>query len=160
MGLFLDVRWSFKQVLSRRARWRLGGGGVKSVDGGSKCRHHRSNRSLVAMLKCHCQLSPHSTRHRALSIREVVGLACYHLLPGMHDAHGLAEVPRGRKALLALASTCKVLQTPALDALWRHQDDIVPWLSCFPDDLFNMRPALASEESPLVNPSCYCFLHG
>ncbi|KAJ6481984.1 hypothetical protein C8R45DRAFT_1003695 [Mycena sanguinolenta] len=84
--------------------------------------------------------------HRALSIREVVEMACCHLLPNVHDVGSLAE---GRKALLALASTCKVLLAPALDTLWRDQNSIVPWLSCFPEDLFNMPPALASEESPL-----------
>ncbi|KAJ6474278.1 hypothetical protein C8R45DRAFT_385156 [Mycena sanguinolenta] len=87
--------------------------------------------------------------HPALSIREIVEMACDHLLLRAHDARSLAEAPRGRKALCALASTCKLLQAPALDTLWRNQDSIVPWLSCFPDDLFNVRPVLASEKNPL-----------
>ncbi|KAJ6548601.1 hypothetical protein B0H19DRAFT_1161415 [Mycena capillaripes] len=87
--------------------------------------------------------------HRALMIPEVAEIVCCHLLPKVHDAKIFAEIPRGRKTLLALASTCKVLQEPALDVLWKNQESLAPFLSCLPEDLFNTRPALASEEVPL-----------
>ncbi|KAJ7618469.1 hypothetical protein FB45DRAFT_840258 [Roridomyces roridus] len=98
--------------------------------------------------------------HRALLIAEIVEMMCSHLRVrstknDQSDDSGDSDnddqqALEGRRSLVALASTCKALRAPALDAFWKEQDSIIPWLSCFPEDLFNIRPVLATEEDPLL----------
>ncbi|KAJ7618468.1 hypothetical protein FB45DRAFT_1063130 [Roridomyces roridus] len=95
--------------------------------------------------------------HCALFIAEIAELVCSHLNITEFSPSSCRDTPsdsenvnEDRRALVALASTCKALLEPALDAIWKAQDSIVPWLACLPEDLFNMRPALATEEDPLL----------
>ncbi|KAJ7618460.1 hypothetical protein FB45DRAFT_800206 [Roridomyces roridus] len=77
--------------------------------------------------------------HRALAIREVVEMICSHLLQ------------ESKASLVALGITCKDLQGPALDAVWRNMDGILPWLSCLPEDLFNEPPVGALQNRRLLH---------
>ncbi|KAJ7646262.1 hypothetical protein DFH06DRAFT_1300636 [Mycena polygramma] len=68
-----------------------------------------------------------------------VGVGGTHLAPGGSACN----------APSILIPTCKALQDPALDALWRTQTSIVPLLSCMPEDLFNINPIFATSRLPL-----------
>lgn len=56
----------------------------------------------------------------------------------------IAETPHGKRTLARLARTCKALQEPCLDILWRELDSIVPLVGLFPDDILKKarRPGL------------------
>ena len=69
--------------------------------------------------------------HVALLIPELLGSILGYLedtpqFPGEHT-YG-----PGRKALAALASTCRALSEPALDALWRRLYTLKPLMLCVP----------------------------
>jgi len=42
-----------------------------------------------------------------------------------------------QESLLALASTCRAFEGPALDALWRDLQSVKPLVICLPSDLFS-----------------------
>ncbi|KAJ7479586.1 hypothetical protein FB451DRAFT_1365354 [Mycena latifolia] len=75
--------------------------------------------------------SPAAGMHRCLDIIELVVLVeiiCSYLF----------LLPRGEKALVALARTCKKLQGPALNRLWRNQNTLRNILSCMPPGVFHI----------------------
>jgi hypothetical protein len=80
--------------------------------------------------------------HHALQISEIVDLVIRDL------AHPLPHI-KG-KTLAALAATCTMLHDVALDALWRHQDNILNLIRCMPDlwETVHVRgtPTLVSSE--------------
>ncbi|KAJ7772228.1 hypothetical protein B0H16DRAFT_1714437 [Mycena metata] len=78
--------------------------------------------------------------HHALGILELVEMVCYNLGADGDSAYG---------TLAALALTCRSLQDPALDALWSHQESLIPILSCMPADIFNVRPPWCPSALPL-----------
>ncbi|KAJ7115591.1 hypothetical protein C8R43DRAFT_1038551 [Mycena crocata] len=69
---------------------------------------------------------------RKLHMPEVLNMIFAYL--GSPEVHFNQDV---LKDLAALARTCKTFQEPALDALWSFQGDIIPALSCFPEDLWD-----------------------
>ncbi|KAJ7495384.1 hypothetical protein FB451DRAFT_1360195 [Mycena latifolia] len=66
--------------------------------------------------------------HRCLHILEILELICDHLF----------QRHRGKGSLAALARTCKEIQGPAFDRLWRNQDTLYNIFSCMPCDLFDI----------------------
>ena len=54
------------------------------------------------------------------------------------------DTPGGRRSVSRLARTCKALNGPALDVLWKELDSLVPLLSLMPTTLFKRprRPGL------------------
>ncbi|KAJ6589738.1 hypothetical protein B0H19DRAFT_241550 [Mycena capillaripes] len=63
--------------------------------------------------------------HAGLRIREIVDS----VVSGLDAEFETAE-------LAALAQTCTIFHEPALDALWRNQDDLRHLLRCMPDDIW------------------------
>ncbi|KAJ7184631.1 hypothetical protein C8R46DRAFT_983752 [Mycena filopes] len=77
---------------------------------------------------------------RKLDIPEILDLIIDHIGPVDHFLRR-RDVTRN---LAALARTCKAFQSPASDALWIFQYNLVPVLRSFPDDIWD-RP---SDEDP------------
>ncbi|KAF8181994.1 hypothetical protein K438DRAFT_1767721 [Mycena galopus ATCC 62051] len=86
--------------------------------------------------------------HSVLATPELISLMCHHLLPGF-DQMPQYDIPSARSALRALACTCKALQDPALDALWREMTSLRPYLCSFPSDLLSRSPVRVWDDEPL-----------
>ncbi|OJA19613.1 hypothetical protein AZE42_03868 [Rhizopogon vesiculosus] len=73
----------------------------------------------------------------------------------MHQALYIAEIVHeisrhtGTISLPRLASTCRALQVPALDALWRDLPSVTPFIHCLPTHLWNSSP---QEEGEPMDP--------
>ena len=73
--------------------------------------------------------------HACLSVYEIIRIVAKEL------------VTSGAKAsVVALASSCKSLEDPVLDELWRTQDRLLPLLKSFPGDVWKV------EKSGFVSP--------
>ncbi|KAJ7609576.1 hypothetical protein DFH06DRAFT_1246868 [Mycena polygramma] len=98
--------------------------------------------------------------HRCLNVLEIVEAICEYLadpdLTGPARWHNVAR----STALTALARTSRTMSAPALDVLWRSQNQIEPFLRLLPSGLFAplvegvwrvVRPIMVSDwERPLV----------
>lgn len=73
-----------------------------------------------------------SNTHRCLLIPEIV-----QLISGEVDTsfHGVEK----RKALSALAQTCRSFQEPALNLLWHTLHSIKPLIMCMPSNLWKLK---------------------
>lgn len=62
----------------------------------------------------------------------------------------LAELPNGKRALSRVARACKALHEPAIEALWKDLDSLVPLIGLFPSKLLKRakRPGLGLAKSP------------
>lgn len=57
-----------------------------------------------------------------------------------------------KSAIVAFATTCKVLERPILDVLWESQDDCFQLLRCFPPDVWEERDnTFVSRRPPPIN---------
>ena len=56
----------------------------------------------------------------------------------------ILDTPNGKRSLSRLARTCRAMCEPALDALWKDLDSIVPILGLFPNHVLKKgkRPGL------------------
>ncbi|KAJ7714697.1 hypothetical protein DFH07DRAFT_374328 [Mycena maculata] len=83
--------------------------------------------------------------HRCLAIPEIIRIICNKL--GADHA--------GHMALSRLAVTCRAFLNPALDPLWRHQDNLVAILGCIPDFWVHPEPVnVHGPKCPTLNPAC------
>ncbi|KAF7333734.1 hypothetical protein MVEN_02329900 [Mycena venus] len=69
--------------------------------------------------------------HRGLQILEIVELICSNVVQ-----ISPTSPRRTARTLAALARTCTIFSGPALDALWRKQTSLAPFLKLMPEDLF------------------------
>ncbi|KAJ7611869.1 hypothetical protein DFH06DRAFT_1485040 [Mycena polygramma] len=80
--------------------------------------------------------------HRCLGILEMRQEICSHLDPT--DGQTLTTRTTLNSAALAtlaaMARTCTIFSSPALDILWRAQSEFGPFLRLMPDDLFVLSP--------------------
>ncbi|KAJ7060548.1 hypothetical protein C8F01DRAFT_1370137 [Mycena amicta] len=103
--------------------------------------------------------------HRALAILEIVHAIVEHVddHAGAHPAgdsdaesdcesedSDFASETADSETLLALATTCKTFQDPALDALWREQTTLDNLVKCFPSELWK------EEEKDSEQPTWEC----
>lgn len=74
--------------------------------------------------------------HRAWGIHEIASsiIACIKEWE-LPDDEFMTD--KSKKALAALARTCRVLSPIALDELWANPGDIFPILKCLPSDVWN-----------------------
>ncbi|KAJ7221227.1 hypothetical protein B0H12DRAFT_303655 [Mycena haematopus] len=93
--------------------------------------------------------------HRCLEIPEVVSWICC-IIKDHREAFSESEA---LATLAALARTCKMLSSPALDILWRDSPSLANILRCMPDDLWSgletgdfhlRRPAVNSDWERLL----------
>ncbi|KAJ7610730.1 hypothetical protein DFH06DRAFT_1308607 [Mycena polygramma] len=80
--------------------------------------HHRKNCPLYM--------------HRCLDIREILEAICINLDPALIGDSG--------RALARLARTSTPMSDPALNILWKTQQELVNFFELFPDDLFTPSP--------------------
>ncbi|KAJ7168996.1 hypothetical protein C8R46DRAFT_1350448 [Mycena filopes] len=86
--------------------------------------------------------------HPALQIQEIRELIC-DIVQGSYGSR--------RSSLAALARTSTLFQEPALNALWREMDSLIPLLLCLPQDVWELTPG--DSEDPqrdfnLLRPIC------
>ncbi|KAJ6505660.1 hypothetical protein C8R47DRAFT_1037617 [Mycena vitilis] len=80
--------------------------------------------------------------HTALQIPEILDLIC---LEVDTDDDSLGTPRSGSKQTLArLARVCRMFERPALDVLWREQEDLRNLLACMPADLWSITPTSVS----------------
>ncbi|KAJ7652823.1 hypothetical protein DFH06DRAFT_1093842 [Mycena polygramma] len=77
--------------------------------------------------------------HTALQIPEILDLICCEVDTG--DDPFSTQMPESKGTLARLARVCRVFQRPALDVLWREQEDLTNLLACMPADLWSITPA-------------------
>ncbi|KAJ7620830.1 hypothetical protein DFH06DRAFT_1060397 [Mycena polygramma] len=70
--------------------------------------------------------------HRCLDIREILEAICINLDPALIGDSG--------RALARLARTSTPMSDPALNILWKTQQELVNFFELFPDDLFTPSP--------------------
>ena len=85
------------------------------------------------------------------------------LLDSMHACLNVDEIVRliarklvgsGRKgAAVALACCCKNFEDPVLDALWVKQEQLLPLLKSFPEDVWEKSECIVSAATMRVFPS-------
>ncbi|KAF7791367.1 hypothetical protein EIP86_002381 [Pleurotus ostreatoroseus] len=77
--------------------------------------------------------------HRAWQIDEVSNRIVSHVKT--YDARGVRPDPTSLAALAALARTCRVVSSPALDQLWADLHSLLPILRCLPPELWSVKSA-------------------
>ncbi|KAJ7652852.1 hypothetical protein DFH06DRAFT_1330940 [Mycena polygramma] len=85
--------------------------------------------------------------HTALQIPEILDLICCEVDTG--DDPFSTQMPESKGTLARLARVCRVFQRPALDVLWREQEDLTNLLACMPADLWSITPASVSARRPI-----------
>jgi hypothetical protein len=89
--------------------------------------------------------------HACLSIPEILAIICNEL--ALND--GLDGVEnRDLASLAALARTSHIFSELALNALWRHLQNLIPLLLCMPSDLIGKRKT-PKGYTELVRPNTY-----
>ena len=76
--------------------------------------------------------------HNCLTIQELVGLITEFCVDG--------ELETDRHTLLAIASTCRTFEEPALDRLWYKLESLRPLFKCLPQDAWEEKMVAADPE--------------
>jgi hypothetical protein len=78
------------------------------------------------------------TMHNCLTIQELVRLITEFCVDG--------ELETDRHTLLAIASTCRTFEEPALDRLWYKLESLRPLFKCLPQDAWEEKVVAADPE--------------